>query len=375
MTARIPDLNGWYEVRKNPLSRVGVFPYVGGSINAPDKDKIYQVYRPADELSTAETIASFKLLPWIDEHTMLGDEERGLTPAERKGVQGVIGENVYFEDGVLYGNIKVFSEAMSNLIDSGKKELSCGYRCLYDFTAGTFEGQPYDAVQRRIRGNHLALVDEGRMGPEVAVLDCADKLTFTFDAAEATAMAETPKIDVQTLTVADLMALIESMKPLLMQMGWAKPAEKAAEEIAPIVEAAVDADPEEKPAVAADADPVVETKDVAAMDAKIKALQAQIATLKSVPAMDSKTVMLDILARDKLANDLSNHIGTFDHAAMTVKDVAEYGVAKLGITCAKGTEQSVLSGYLHGRPARERGYILTGDGKDEPSAIAKHLGV
>ena len=175
MTARLYDLNGWFEVPRNPISKVGVFPYLGRSIGAGgpkfpegDPDKIYMVYRPAEELSDPEAIASFRLTPFVDEHTMLGSEAEGLTPPEQKGVHGVLGENVVFENGVLYSNLKVFSEALAARLNSGKKEVSCGYRCAYDFTPGTFEGQPYDAVQRTIRGNHLALVDEGRMGPDVA---------------------------------------------------------------------------------------------------------------------------------------------------------------------------------------------------------------
>lgn len=181
MTARIRDINGYYEIPDNPLSKVGVFPYRGSSIGAPEPDKIYMVYRPAEELSDPATVDSFRLLPWTDDHAMLGDPEmqRGLTPAEDKGAHGTIGEKVYFKDGTLYGNIKLWSTKLAQLIDAGKKELSCGFRCVYDFVSGSYEGQSYDAIQRTIRGNHFASVQQGRMGPAFAVLD---HLTFTFDA-------------------------------------------------------------------------------------------------------------------------------------------------------------------------------------------------
>ena len=50
MTARVPDSNGWYEIADNPLSLVGVFPYMGSMIDASgalglDPEKIYNVYR------------------------------------------------------------------------------------------------------------------------------------------------------------------------------------------------------------------------------------------------------------------------------------------------------------------------------------------
>ena len=51
------------------------------------------------------------------------------------------------------------------------KELSCAYRYDPDFTQGTYDGQRYDFVMRNIRGNHVALVEEGRAGPDVVVAD------------------------------------------------------------------------------------------------------------------------------------------------------------------------------------------------------------
>src|ERR1700722_3410016 len=107
LSAREYDTNGWYEIKGNPISKVGVFPYSGRSISPDlDADKIYHVYRPEEELSHPDCIDSFKLLPWVDTHpqALLGPEETGRVPAEQKGVEGVIGEDVYFKDGVLYGN-------------------------------------------------------------------------------------------------------------------------------------------------------------------------------------------------------------------------------------------------------------------------------
>jgi len=195
MDRREIDTNGWPEIKDNPISKVGVFDYRGAQLTVPnhqrdavtlDPDKMYRVYRPAAELGSNETVNSFKLLPWIDNHAMLGREEDGLTRPEEKGVQGVIGEDVYFDHPTLFGNLKLFSSAMADSIEAGKKDLSCGYRCDYDWTPGTFEGQPYDCVQRNIRGNHVALVNQGRMGPEVAVMDhsdvgCTGCFVFTCD--------------------------------------------------------------------------------------------------------------------------------------------------------------------------------------------------
>src|SRR6201996_245647 len=215
-SARSQDANGWIEVKDNPISKVGVFPYLGRTIDASlDPDKTYFVLRPEEELSKPECVDSFKLIPWIDEHVMLGSPESGLTPAEQKGIEGVIGESVKFDksSGKLLANIKVFSENLDDLIGRGKRELSAGYRCRYEICSGVWNGQHYDAIQRDIRGNHLALVKEGRMGPDVAVLD---HLNFTFDAKDAVMTPEEKKAmdDVTKLMKDGFKAMDEKIEAL-----------------------------------------------------------------------------------------------------------------------------------------------------------------
>ena len=126
---------------------------------------------------------------------MLGPREEGLTPAELlKGVHGTTGENIEFKDGILYAPIKVFSETLANLIESGKTALSLGYRCIYEKASGIFDGQPYDYIQRNLRGNHLALVDAARC--DVAVLDnhmAFDHFDLALDNSKETTMADETK--------------------------------------------------------------------------------------------------------------------------------------------------------------------------------------
>ena len=94
MTAKKYDTNGWYEIKNNPLSKVGVFQYLGKDIplEGIEPHRVYNVFRPEAALNNDSTIDSFKLLPWIDDHEMLGD---GFTAPESKGVAGVIGEQVF----------------------------------------------------------------------------------------------------------------------------------------------------------------------------------------------------------------------------------------------------------------------------------------
>ena len=60
-SARTYDDYGWMEVRDNPISKIGIYDYLGAQIGAPDPTCIYKVYRPESELASPETIESFKL--------------------------------------------------------------------------------------------------------------------------------------------------------------------------------------------------------------------------------------------------------------------------------------------------------------------------
>lgn len=169
MNMKQVDHNQFWLIKDNPITKAGVFPYFGRQISPSlEPDKIYQVYRPAGEIKKAAD--TFKLVPLVDDHTMLGP---GFTPAEQKGVHGVLGEDIKEKDGTLYADVKIFSEQLKKEIQDGKKELSLGYFCRYDLTPGQYNGMHYDAVQKDLKGNHIALVDNGRMGHEVRVMDRA----------------------------------------------------------------------------------------------------------------------------------------------------------------------------------------------------------
>lgn len=398
MTARTTDLNGWYTVRGNPISKVGVFDYTGASIGAPEPGRIYKVYRPAEELADPECIDSFKLLPWVDEHTMLGDGP-GYSAAEKKGVHGVIGEDVYFDEdaGMLRGNLKVFSKSHAEKIDKGKPELSAGYRCKYDFTPGEWNGQKYDVVQRQMRGNHLASVKEGRMGPDVAVLD---HLTFAVDGKLELYTVLTPE---QKAQLAALLAVMtpeekaaalaapaaEADKPVIPgkvedaevpaalseDEQAAKDAEMAAEQAAKdaeMAEAAKAEDAAAKRQVATDAKITALTARVAAQDAALKARAAQDA--KAPAAMDAKAVFAAVAERDRLAVSVKPFIGVFDHAEMTADDVASYALDKLGVkNTPKGHERSALSAYLAGRTPAKPVPATGQDGKEVVNPVTSYI--
>lgn len=403
MTKRTYDNNGWLEVTDNPISKVGVFDYLGAEIGAPEPDKIYRVLRPPEELASEATINSFKLTPFIIEHEMLG---KHATPAEKKGIQGVIGENVYFDPPYLRANIKIFSDVALSNIDSGKIDLSPGYRSKYEFTSGIYEGQHYDAIQRHLRGNHLALVDEGRTGPDVAV---QDHLVITIDTKELIRMNEEENKEKQTADEGAFTAeQVTALKSIIAEViAQTKPStdenmeeekkstdadpeeEQKAEEAVAAAEVAAEEATTGTPEAVEAAEVAIETAVEAIEEAKEHLDQAttdslnrrlkrlkngigtmdEIASLKrkikrleaSKPTMDTGVLLKQIGERDSLAHKLTPFLGVFDHAAMTKQQVAEYGVDKLGIQCGKGNEAIALDAWMQGRVPDSQKATMTMD--------------
>ena len=356
------DVNGYVEIRDNPISKIGIFPYLGSSIGAEDPDRIYNVLRPEEELSSEETLESLKLNPWVDDHEMLGSEGEGCTPAEDKGIHGVTGEEVYYEDGYLYANLKLFSESQADLIESGKKELSWGYRCNYDFTPGKLNGESYDVVQRNIRGNHLASVDEGRMGPEVAVLDQKDIMVndkhtvFTIDRNDIKEieMTDKKKTDLKQdgikaaqdamdagmkesgMDMPEGMEMMMKMLPAMMSammetMGGGMDKDEAEDE--------AESEGEDEFEKKDDAEDESEEKEKGMDAAESVALRAQLKTAQdSIEDMKTnglKSLLGEVSKRDAMAQAASAHIGTFDCADKTLKETAIYVGGKLGLDCSE----------------------------------------
>lgn len=148
------------------LTRVGVFEYQlkDGSVR--------RELRLPEEVFHADSLASFSLAPVTNEHP-----PEALTGDNTSKYQvGVVGESPR-EDGdhVLASILITHKDSVSDIELGKRRELSCGYNCDLEAKPGVWNGQPYDAIQRKIRGNHVALVSRGRAGPEARIrLDAED---------------------------------------------------------------------------------------------------------------------------------------------------------------------------------------------------------
>lgn len=169
-TVRRVDQDGHLFVEMTPISKANVCPYYGREIPdyealGLDPEKTYRLYRDAGEL--AKAVSTFAGKPLLLDHTPVSAEDH---PTDK--IVGSIGDDVQFNAPYLMAPLNIWRADAIALIESGsQKELSCGYRYRADMTPGTVDGEPYDGVMRDIVGNHLALVSEGRAGPDVVVQD------------------------------------------------------------------------------------------------------------------------------------------------------------------------------------------------------------
>jgi HK97 family phage prohead protease len=80
-------------------------------------------------------------------------------------------------------------------------DISCGYSCKLDATPGTWNGQPYDVIQRRIRYNHVAVLPKGRgrAGVDVAIRTDSNDADCVEPTKEQTMTARVIRIDGKNL--------------------------------------------------------------------------------------------------------------------------------------------------------------------------------
>ena len=375
MTQRHVDENGYITIPENPISRAGVFEYLGSQIGAPVPDKVYKVFRPPEELSDPECLASFRNLPIIDDHVMLGSRDQGFTPPEEKGIHGITGAAVDFRENVLYSDIRIYSQALADKIDSGKRGLSLGYRCTYTPEVGIFAGQNYEFVQRSLRGNHLALVDEPRN--DVYVLD--NKL-ITFDSfsiqKEENNMTTTVEALDKKITsfMDDINKRFKAQDEAEMK---AKEEEKAAADKAAKDEAEAKEKAEkeaaDKAAKDSEGEGEAEKKMAGALDAALKKIESLEKVVEKFAQDGTKAIIGEVAKRDELASKLAPHIRAFDTAGKTLADVQAFGCEKLGLKVEKGQEGVALDGFLHNRNTNQIGFGIANDAgivkSDEVSAF------
>ena len=177
---RRKDENGFMHVDSSHITKEQVVKYYGREIPGwqelkLDPERLYNVYRPADEIEKAAP--TFDGLPLLLQHHLESADE-----PQKEFRVGSISRPVW-NAPYLDCDLHITDGAAIDAIEHGDfKEISAAY--LYDpvLERGSFDGDDYEIVMRNLRGNHVALVEKGRAGADVVVADAAPRILRSFAA-------------------------------------------------------------------------------------------------------------------------------------------------------------------------------------------------
>ena len=170
-SARSYDANGHLLVDRTIITKAAVNPYLGSSIPrwrelGLDPNKEYMLLRDPEELR--KSLDTFKGLQLLKRHVPVDASQ-----PEKESTIGSIGTDITMDDeGRVWSSLRVFDQEGIDYIESkALGELSAGYAYTADMTSGTFNGVHYDGIMRDIHGNHVAIVERGRIGSDAIIAD------------------------------------------------------------------------------------------------------------------------------------------------------------------------------------------------------------
>ncbi|MBO4472148.1 MAG: DUF2213 domain-containing protein [Clostridia bacterium] len=152
-----------------PVARTGTQEYLAEELGLSSgaggrKGGLITVFRPEEEVFSPETIASFEGMPVTNDHPPEEVDIGNIRALQKGHVHNVRRGSGEESDLLLADLIITDPELIRLILEEGKREISCGYTYELCEENGRF-------VQRKIRGNHVAVVDAGRAGPRVSIKD------------------------------------------------------------------------------------------------------------------------------------------------------------------------------------------------------------
>jgi hypothetical protein len=251
--------------------RAGIQKYLGSEVDPKGEhfaaDQVVNVYRPADEVFKTDAMASFVGRPITDDHPSVAVNAKNWRDHSR----GVIGGAVKDGEWIRFDLALMDAETIEK-VDAGKRELSCGYACELSIEDGAApDGTAYQAVQRAIRGNHVAIVDKARAGSEARISDGGNGLFENCDFAPVILIAE-------ATTETNDMPKFLTLDGLKVDLSDAEAVEAAVKKLQDAAAKANEAKD------AAEAKAVADAATIVAKDAEIADLKAKLADAAITPA-------------------------------------------------------------------------------------------
>lgn len=283
------------------LTRTGVFKYRNA-----DGSTSLQLRHP-DDVFNDESIKTLRGVPFTNEHPKKLVDSKTVKDMTVGWVSDQIEKDmIYLKGDVVIADSKAIDE-----VESGKREVSCGYQADIVDEKGFYNGEEYNCRQTNIVYNHVSLVKKGRAGSNVKLQLDSDEIEFIEDnsSVEGEKMAKIKLGDVEHEVSAE------------MADAFQKELKKQADSI-------VDGFNKKM----ADMMPKEEAKkDADKMQAKCDSLEVEVKTLKT--KMDSATtdeakVKEQVKARVALITQASKHV----KAETKLDDMSDLEIKKAVLT-------------------------------------------
>lgn len=170
---RVKEIKGGYLVATARVARTGVQEYLASEIGDAaiaagfKEDEVVRVYRHADQVFSADTLASVTRVPVTVGHP----EEMVDASNWAKYAVGEVGDAYSTEPEWIVVNPMVKDSAAIKAARTTHQEISMGYEAEI---VKARDGVDADFEMVNIRMNHLALVPRGRAGSEARIGDSAN---------------------------------------------------------------------------------------------------------------------------------------------------------------------------------------------------------
>ena len=176
-TARVVDADGRLHVKDCPLTKAAVNDYYGAEIPGwrelgLDPKRMYAMLRDPEELDKAAKAGLFDGIPLLDDHTA-----HDASNPVKSNVAGSVSAGCFFDgEYVRTPLLSIWGqEDIDGVENDEKRELSASYGYEPVMKSGNFKGLHFDGRMVNIIPNHVALVERGRAGRDVLVMDALPK--------------------------------------------------------------------------------------------------------------------------------------------------------------------------------------------------------
>lgn len=159
-------VEGFLICRNVKIARTGEQLYLGRELQLDgDPQRVVVVNRYESDVFDPAVLASFEGKPVTDGHPNTDVTPDNFSELAKGHVQNVRRDGEFIVADLYINDAGLISEIQSGY----KKEVSCGYICNYEPDGDNYK-------QTHIRGNHVAVVLEGRAGHDVAIRDAIAKM-------------------------------------------------------------------------------------------------------------------------------------------------------------------------------------------------------